>query len=218
MKRFLGIILQLIGALTVFAILAGSILMVFAGYWMDVNDEPAQSDYILPLAGNSHRLIKAAELYRQGFAPVILISNAYLCPPDQLQKLQWKMGFPHFTPRQYRSLLLKLLGAETAQLEEFGNGHVSTVEEAEALRVHLGGKPAKLLIVTSPYHARRAKMIFEEILPNCEITMVTTRDGAFKKSWWTDQESAQNLVMEFAKTVHYLFGGVYRSTDQVTGS
>lgn len=216
MKRVFGYFLQLIGGATLICLVGGTVVLIFAGYWMDVNDAPRKADYILPLAGNANRLIKTAELYEQGYAPTILISNARRIPPNRLQRLQWKMGYPHYSPDQYRSLLLKQLGAEDAKLEPFGNGHVSTVEEAEALRAHLNGKAVRLLIVTSPYHARRAKMIFHDILPECEIEVTTTRDGMFKKKWWDDQESANLLVMELAKTVHYLLGGVYRSTDQPT--
>lgn len=214
MKSFTRYILQAIGALTVIGMLAGFCLLAFAGYWMNVNDEPIKADYILPLAGDHHRMIKATELYRKGFAPVILLSNAEVIPPSRLKQLQWKMGYPKYSREQYLSLLLPLLGVTAVKLEEFGNGHVSTVEEAEALRAHLGPNNARLLIVTSPYHARRAKMIFEEVLPNNTIAVTVTDEDSFEPQWWTDQRSAQNLIMEFAKTIHFLLGGVFRSTDQ----
>lgn len=180
---------------------------------MDIDETPIKADYILPLAGDGHRLIKAAELYNKGYAQVILISNAAQRPPSRLQKLQWEMGFPHYTREEYLGRLMPLLGAEGAELEAFGSGHISTVEEAEALKKHLNGKTLRLLIVTSPYHARRAKMIFEEILPDCKITMTATEEGGFTMKWWKDQTAAQNLIVEFAKTLHYMLGGVFRSTD-----
>ena len=217
MNRFFGTFLQIIGAATLCLALGGAALFAFAGYWMEVDDPPVKSDYILPLAGDPHRLIEAARLYREGYAPVILVSNARRLPPSRLDRLQWKMGFPRYTPEQYRALLLQPLGAATAKLEPFGDGHISTAEEAEALRTHLAGKRVKLLIVTSPYHARRAKMIFENTLPDCEITVVTTEEGAFDKTWWKDRDSAEDLVLEFAKTLYYLFGGVFRSTDPAPG-
>lgn len=213
MSKFIRFSLQTIGAMTVVGMLAGFCLLAFAGYWMNVNDKPIKADYILPLAGDNHRLLKAAELYQQGYAPAILISNAEEFPPSRMRKLNWKMGYPNYSRDQYLGLLLPLLGADSAQLEEFGNGHVSTVEEAEALRAHLGPNKASLLIVTSPYHARRAKMIFEEILPNNTIAVTVTEEGAFERKWWRNQRSAQNLILEFAKTLHYQLGGVFRSTD-----
>lgn len=213
MGKFVRFILQAIGLLSVLGILAGFCMLAFAGYWMDVNDEPIKADYILPLAGDGHRIIKAAELYKQGYAPTILLSNAIIRPPSRLKQLHWKMGYPKYSRTRYLGLLLPLLGVSSAQLEEFGKGHVSTVEEAEALRAHLGPRNVKLLIVTSPYHARRAKMIFEKILPNSTIAVTVTDEDSFDRSWWNDQSAAQNLVMEFAKTIHYMLGGVFRSTD-----
>ena len=216
MWKFTRFILQIIGALTVLGALFGIGLLAFAGHWMDVNDAPIKADYILPLAGDGHRKIKAIELFRDGYAPVILFSNAQSPPPTPLKKLHWKMGYPKYSREQYYNLLTPLLGVDNAKFEEFGNGHISTVEEAEALKAHFNGASTRLLIVTSPYHARRAKMIFEEVLPECEIAVTTTKIGAFKTQWWKDQVSAQNLILEFAKTLHYLVGGVFRSTDSPT--
>ena len=214
MRRFFGFILQAVGALTLLGLLATFALLAFAGQWMAVDEKPVMSDYILPLAGNGNRWIKAAELYNEGYAPVILASEAEVPPPSRLSNLHHRMGLPQFSRREYRSRLLSLLGAGDAPLESFGHGHISTVEEAEALREHLAGRPVSLLIVTSPYHARRAKMIFKDILPDCRITVVSSDEDTFGADWWKDQRSAQNLVMEFAKTVHYLAGGVFRSTDR----
>ena len=214
MRRLIGFVLQAVGALTLLGLLAIYALLAFAGKWMVVDEAPVTSDYILPLAGNGNRWIKAAELYNEGYAPVILASEAEIPPPSRLSELHRRMGFPKSTPDEYRARLLALLGAEDAPLEPFGHGHISTVEEAEALRDHLGGRKVSLLIVTSPYHARRAKMIFKDILPDCRITVVSSDEDTFGADWWKDQRSAQNLVMEFAKTMHYLAGGVFRSTDR----
>ncbi|MGL1862213.1 MAG: YdcF family protein [Pseudodesulfovibrio sp.] len=213
MVKFIRFTLQALGALTLLTLVVSFGMLLFAGHWMDVNDEPIKTDFILPLAGNDNRLISAAELYKKGYAPVILISNAVTHPHTRLERLEWKMGYPKHSRTQYQTLILQTLGADSAKLESFGNGHISTVEEAEALRKHLNSKKASLLIVTSPYHARRAKMIFEKILPDCRIAVTTTEEGAFERSWWKDQTSAQNLIMEFAKTMHYLLGGAFRSTD-----
>lgn len=213
MRSFIRFTLQSIGLLTLTALLLGIGLLAFAGHWMNVNDEPIKADYILPLAGDKHRLIKAAELYNSGYAPAILISNAIEYPPSQLKKIMYKIGYPNNTRDQFDALLLKVLGAQSAQLEPFGNGHISTVEEVEALKKHFNGKTPRILVVTSPYHARRAKMIFEEIFPDSIIAVTVTNEDSFKKDWWKDQRSAQNLIMEFAKTAHYLMGGVFRSTD-----
>ncbi|MEF2229966.1 MAG: YdcF family protein [Pseudodesulfovibrio sp.] len=213
MRRIAGLFLQVVGVLSLAVLLAAWGLLAFAGRWMAVDDQPVRSDYILPLAGNGSRWIKAAELYKEGYAPVILESVPAIPPPSQLRELHRQMGFPTLSPGEYHSRLLALMEAADAPMEPFGHGHISTLEEAEALRDHLNGRQVSLLIVTSPYHARRAKMIFGKILPESRITVVSSDEDRFGEDWWKHQTSAQNLILEFAKTLHYLAGGVFRSTD-----
>lgn len=214
MRRLFDTFLRLVGAVTLVGLVLGLTLMIGAGYWMRVNDTPRQADYIIPLAGNEGRLIKAAELIHQGFAPVILMSSAHELPPSRLDQLRWEIGFPNYERDEYHARLAAMLGVAGAMGGSFGNGHISTVEEAEALKAYLDGRTPRLLLVTSPTHARRAKMIFENVLPECEITVVATDEDVFDNTWWRDQHMAQHLVLEFAKTAHYLLGGVFRSTDQ----
>ncbi|MDD3310709.1 YdcF family protein [Pseudodesulfovibrio sp.] len=216
MLRLVRLFLQCVGTLTILSLLVVWGLLAYADRWMRVNDQPVKSDYILPLAGDPHRWITAADLYSRGYAPVILESMARRTPPSRLEKLYISQGRPNYTFEQRLAMILNAEGVPNARLEPFGNGHISTREEAEALRDHLRGRTVSLLIVTSPYHARRARMIFRDVLPDCRITMVSTKEGSFWDAWWKDQDSAQLLVMEFAKTVYYLLGGVYRSTDVVS--
>jgi len=208
-------LLQWIGGLTLVTGIALFLLLASAGYWMHVDEEVNNTDFILPLAGDAQRMIKAIELYKKGIAPTILVSNAWKEPPSQLQKIEWEMGYPNYSDTEFLKKLLELMGAGKAHLEIFGNGHVSTVEEAEALKKHLDGKSVSLLIVTSPSHALRAKMVYKKTLPKCRITITTTNEGAFDTAWWRHQKDAQNLLLELLKTVHYLVGGVFRSTDPI---
>ncbi|QGY41053.1 YdcF family protein [Pseudodesulfovibrio cashew] len=213
MKKLVRAMLQAIGALTVVVMLAGVGLAAFAGYWMRVDEPPIKADYIFPLAGNDNRLIEAVELYKQGYAPVILISMSKEYPPTPLDRTKWLIGFPDYPRMEFVRRLVSVLGGDTKKLEPFGNGHVSTLEEIEALKKHLNGKRVSLLVVTSPEHTKRVKIILDDLLPECDITVMATKEGAFETKWWKDQRSAQRLIMEFAKTLYYLAGGAYRSTD-----
>ncbi|MBW1742529.1 MAG: YdcF family protein, partial [Deltaproteobacteria bacterium] len=113
---------------------------------------------------------------------------------------------------RYKEILLKK-GVPEEAISFFSQGHVSTVEEAESLRKDLGGKPTKLLVVTSPYHTRRAKAIFGDVLPNADIRVVATPYENFDPQWWTDKNSAIAVVLETVQTIYYHLGGAFRSTD-----
>lgn len=212
MRRATALLLQAVGALALTGLLAACLLLFFAGQWLQINDAPAKADYILPLAGDGNRNIYAAELFEQGWAPRILVSRAHEYPPTRMDRLKLRMGYPEFPDqRAWYEAMYGALGVNLDVLEYFGNGHLSTVEEAEALRSHLKGAPVRLLLVTSAYHARRAKTIFQDVYPEAEIRMVITPYAPFEEQWWADQYSAQMVVLEAAKTLHYLLGGAYRS-------
>lgn len=214
MGKFIRTLCTIIGSLAITGAILGVIILAFAGHWMRVNEPPVKADYIFPLAGNDNRLLKAAELFNKGYAPAILISRPRILPPEPIDELLPLMGYPQYTRDEFISRLLGVLGAESAKLEPFGNGHTSTVEEVEALKKHFNGRKPSILAVTSPYHARRTKMILEDIMPEYDITVTISDDGVFKTDWWRDQDSAQYLIMEFAKTAHYMLGGAFRSTDK----
>ncbi|MBU1248434.1 MAG: YdcF family protein [Proteobacteria bacterium] len=211
--KLLQRLLALVGALTLVSLLAGGTVMYFAGEWMQVHDEPVQADYILPLAGDANRWIYAADLYKQGFAPVILVSKPAPAPPSALSPIHKAMGYPQYDLMEYARRLYGVLDVPEAALQMFGDGHLSTVEEAEALRDFLGPGKHRLLVVTSPYHARRAKLVLSLVLPDAEIRMTVTPYEYFDPQWWTDYYTAPKVVLEAAKCTYYLLGGVFRSSD-----
>jgi len=213
MGKLIRNLLAVIGGLTVAGTVFAVAVLAFAGHWMRVNEQPVKADYIFPLAGDMNRMVKAAELYKEGYAPAILMSRPRVLPPEPLDMIKPLMGYPDYDLYEFVERLLKALNADSAIVEPFGNGHTSTVEEIEALKQHFGDKKPSLLVVTSPYHARRAKMIMNDLLPEYDITVSVSDDGAFRDDWWRDQDSARYLVLEFAKTLYYMAGGAFRSTD-----
>lgn len=212
MKSF-RLFLQFVGSLTTIGIFVLLALIFWGAAWMQVDDIPKKAECIVPLAGDLHRLFRAAELHEAGYAPVVMLSRSRRYPPSRLDKLEWELGHPRYAPYEFERIVLEYNGVPRTAIREFGDGHISTVEEAEALKKHLGRDDGTLLLVTSPYHARRAKMIFQDIFPEADILVSVPPEGTLKETWWRDQVSAQNMVLELAKTLHYLLGGVFRSTD-----
>ena len=79
------------------------------------------------------------------------------------------------------------------------------------LRALIGGGPGRLIIVTSPYHCRRAKMILSGVLKGWELVMTPTPYERFEHRWWTHQGSSSAVVSEAAKLVFYVLGTPFRS-------
>ena len=217
MKRFFGRLLQTMGLLAILGLVAGAVTLYFAGQWLQKTDQPARADAIVCLSGDDQRLLHAADLFRQGYAPRVLVSRFRPMPEDErMEAVRQRLGYPVFADHEaYVRAYLGAMGVPAEAMEFYGRDVVSTVEEAEALRQYLGGEPAVLLVVTSPYHAFRAGMIFRDVLPDCTVLAVKNPHEHFVERWWTDQYSAIQVVLETAKLAHYFLGGAFRSTDPV---
>ncbi len=209
--RLAGKVLQVIGFLTVLLIAGGVVAFLFLAPWLQYQDQPERADYIVALAGDGHRLIKAAELYKQGLAPKILLSNERIRPPSRLQELAAQLGYPKVDPVEFRRRLLVQLGVPESAMESFGEGHISTAEEAEALKRFLAGRARTVILVTSPYQARRAKLVFEHVMPQVRWLIVWPPEGSLPERWWADQDAAQRTVSETAKLLYFWAGGVFRA-------
>ena len=111
---------------------------------------------------------------------------------------------------QYREILRRK-GVPGNAVSVFGDGNLSTVQEAETLREFLGNRSARLLIVTSPYHTRRVKIVFTRLLPQADIRVLASPYEEFPQQWWTDRNSAVNVVIETTKLLYYYLGGAFRA-------
>lgn len=209
--RVIRFIFQGIGFFSVLGAVITVGLLFWAAEWLEVHDTPHKADYIVPLAGNDHRLMTAAKLYREGYAPTVMLSRAEILPKTRVELLEIELGAPDYKPYEFERLVLNHGSVPDLSIEEFGHGHVSTVEEAEALAEYLNGRKVSLLLVTSPTHARRAKTIFQDVLDEDEVLVVTTPEGEPRKPWWKHQQSAKDIVLELAKTAYYLMGGRFRA-------
>lgn len=176
----------------------------YATDWLGTGDRPQKADAILVLGGSFTRPFQAADLYRQGLARKIYISVP--AREDQHRLLdEAGIAFPR-EEEIVRQVLLKK-GVPASAIEYFGKASVSTAAEAQAARVLFAGGAPRLLVVTSPYHLRRTKMIFADALPAADIRVIATSYDPFPQAWWKDQNAARNVLLELAKITFYQLGG-----------
>jgi uncharacterized SAM-binding protein YcdF (DUF218 family) len=82
----------------------------------------------------------------------------------------------------------------------------STEQEAQALiscaREH---QWRSIVVVTSNYHSRRARMIWKRILktqfPEAQVEIQGVTDPDFRLQWWSTRRSAKIWLLEFSKLV-----------------
>ena len=189
-------------------LLLGGTALYLASRWLVLDEPPSKADFIVLLAGDLSRPLYGADLYRQGHATRIAVSRP--APPPQTENLR-KLGMQ--LPRQdeqYREVLRRK-GVPGNAISVFGDGNLSTVQEAETLREFLGDRPLRLLVVTSPYHTRRVKIVFTRLLPQADIRILASPYETFPQRWWTDQGAAVSTLLETAKLLYYYLGGAFRA-------
>lgn len=181
-----------------------------AAAWLRASEEPVQADVIVVLAGSVERAFYAADLYRQGFAPLVLVSRP---ERERGQRMLDELGIDLPAEEDVNIQVLQRKGVPHQHIRVVGAGSRSTFEEALAVREAIAGKRLRVMVVTSPYHVRRAGMIFRKILGDApaELRVVGNPYENFPEKWWNDQNAARNVVLESAKLLYYLLGGAFLS-------
>jgi uncharacterized SAM-binding protein YcdF (DUF218 family) len=172
--------------------------------WLNDPDAPERAGAILVLGGDPSRALEAAELYRGALAPAVYIVAPFREP--SLRRLDGA-GVPSPREEELTRKALAARGVPEAAIALLGRDVASTAQEARLAAERLAGVPGTLIVVTSPYHIRRARMIFREALPGRPLRFVGNRYESLPDAWWRDPVSARNVVLELAKTAYYAVGG-----------
>jgi uncharacterized SAM-binding protein YcdF (DUF218 family) len=186
---------------TVVALLGVALLMLhrnlLVGYafLFRVND-PAPSDAIVMLLGGlNHRPVEAAELYKSGLAPVILLGSSLDTPELGVSETQASLG------------ILIRLGVPPEAIHVLPGTVTSTREEALRVREYARAHGLRrITVVTTAFHTARARWIFRKMLRGLEIDlrMAAAREPAFDESdWYKTDEGEVAYVSETLKTLYY---------------
>lgn len=185
-------------------LIAASVLALrYASRWLDSPDAPAKAEAIVVLGNDPTRALAGADLFKAGYAPRVLLSVPYREPRFKYLE-QEGISYPWFEVAS--RTILRNRGVPENAIATFGNELRSTAAEAKVL-ASLEPRLASLLVVTSPYHVRRARIILRDALPGVELKVVASTYEKLPERWWTEQASARNVMLELAKLAFYVVGG-----------
>jgi uncharacterized SAM-binding protein YcdF (DUF218 family) len=161
-------------------------LMRLAGQFWVINEPATQSDVIIVLGDDNYtgdRAFHAADLYRSGLAPQVVASGRLLRPYAGIAEM-----IEHD---------LVSYGVPAASVMKFAHRAANTREEAEALAGLVSSHGWKrVLVVTSDYHARRARFIFGRVFPGgVTVRISAARDSAFDASRWWETRAGEKIFM-----------------------
>jgi uncharacterized SAM-binding protein YcdF (DUF218 family) len=204
----------------VLLVLAGSaswlyrvpLLQGAATVWI-VSDDVGPADAVAVLGGGlEQRPFAAADYYRRGLVPKVLLAPARTSPSAKLGISPSHVALNH-------AVLTKLGVPETA-IETFGHELSSTFEESMALREWAERNHAMRIIVpTEVFSSRRVKWMLERALARTgtEVRVPALESDEYRgDEWWRKEQGLIAFQNEFVKYLYYrLKYGAYgrRQTD-----
>ena len=168
-------------------------ILRFAGESWVVEDPLERADAILVLSDDNFfadRATRASELFRQKLAPLIVASGRRLRPNAGIAELMEHDLVERGAPRE--------------DIIRFPQDADNTREEAMALAALVTEHHwHSVIVVTSNYHTRRSRYIFEHVFPeSVSVRVASARDGDFDADhWWENRKSLKIFTRELAGMV-----------------
>jgi uncharacterized SAM-binding protein YcdF (DUF218 family) len=201
-------------------VIAGwELLAIVAARFLVVRSPLNHADAIVVLSGSAAHVERAqwaAQLYKNGLAPKIILTN-------DNQQGGWseaEQRNPYYFERSRDHLLASGVPREAIEirLEPVS----STYEEAELIRrVQSEYRLKSIILVTSPYHSRRALWTFHRILDPAEIQLGIEPVALNPKSpppatWWLHFKGWQIVPVEYVKLLYYISRFRVRRASQLS--
>jgi uncharacterized SAM-binding protein YcdF (DUF218 family) len=175
-----------------------------AGRWLQVADPlPAHADAIVVLAGAPPaRLLRAADLYAAGAAPRVVLTRERRTPAAVALA---RRGVPVPDAVDEADRRLQALGVPASAILALHGRAFSTTSEARLIaRWACRTGRRSLVVVTSPTHTRRARLILRRALgPGIDVAVVPARADFVPRRWWRSRGTAKLVWTEFQKLAHF---------------
>ena len=183
------------------------------GPWLVVDEPLARSDVIFVTDGKTpERELEGAALFQEGWAPRVALTR----PRDQVaEDVRRLAGEP--LPQERGALILRRRGVPEAAIVRLERIVENTREELQAdfdyARAH-GFR--RVIIVSSPYHTRRIRMIwssrFDAEVP--AIVRVTRYEPVDPARWWRSRRSLEEISHEVFGITNFLLGSPLPTFDR----
>jgi uncharacterized SAM-binding protein YcdF (DUF218 family) len=160
------------------------------GHFLGVTDALEKADAIVAISGDTGaRADTAVALWRQGYAPVLIFAGGSLDPESVASaELMKRVAVAAGVPAE------KILVEGTSATTEQNAVRVAEVMTAQGLR--------SAILVTSPYHQRRAAILFTREFDRADLTFRNhpAADPEWDANlWWTREPSRTRTLIELTK-------------------
>ena len=183
-------------------IVAWEVVAWVAARALVVDADLSSADAIVVLSGSSayvERTHKAAELYREGRAPLVWLT-------DDHTRGGWSSALqrnPYFVERATDELIKAGVPAERIRIVP--GVASSTRDESLIVRDYASSQGVRsVLVVTSAYHSRRALRTLRQVFAGTGTTIGLQAVAATSNAWWWLQPNGwRDVPGEYVKLIYY---------------
>ncbi|MCA0987030.1 YdcF family protein [Guptibacillus algicola] len=162
--------------------------LLFAGRWLVIDQQAKQADVIFVLSGGEGRVDKGLTLIEQGFSNKIVLTNARGFSAADFKRVNDEITYENvYTDYESTSTLASAkYSKELMQSEDMTSA----------------------LIVSSDYHMRRTKLIYDRTFNDggIELTFISTESDYLPERWWADKYSIGVTGSEYIKLIGNFIG------------
>jgi uncharacterized SAM-binding protein YcdF (DUF218 family) len=194
-----------IAAILLVIAIAATLLARGAGRWLFRPDPLSHADVIVVLSGGlPYRAEGAADVYQQGYAPVVWITR-----PEGPQEELAELGVRFVGEEEYNRQAVVHRGVPENVVEILPEEIENTEQEIGVISqtMRRGGKHT-VIIVTSPEHTRRVRALWNR-LAGKDLTLIVRgadEDPIDLDHWWRNTRDTFSVVREYLGLMNVWLG------------
>jgi uncharacterized SAM-binding protein YcdF (DUF218 family) len=190
-----------LGLLALLILIAAVVAFRGAGRWLTREDSLSQADVIFVLSGSMpYRAEAAAKVFGRGYAPEVWLSR-----PDSPTSELGKLGIHFVTEEEYNRDILTHEGVPDAAIHLLPDVVVNTEQEVEEAgrEMRRAGK-SRVILITSPQHTRRVKVLWRKLTEDNPKAIVRAayEDPIDVDHWWRNTRDIFSVVHELLGLVN----------------
>lgn len=191
-------------ALVTLAYVAAAPVLTGIGNQLARADPLERADAMIILAPSLDRVVEGAELYRGGYAPIVVMTREQREPAEQLLIERGVLD----SGEERRRHVLRAEGVPSDAIVILDEFVSSTADEARAFARWASTRSLRrVLVVTSAFHTGRSRLTFTRALAP-HGTKVLVRPSRLGRefppdAWWRSRNTLRDGAFEWQKLVYY---------------
>ena len=197
MMRALRCVLLTLVVSALLATVATVVVAARAGYWLEAPGQaPRRANAIAVLGGDEEgeRAVRAIALYREGYAPLVVLTGLQQGVAPVPAGLNWRAEF------------LEAGGVPRSAMRFELEARNSYTEAVQLLALMRKEGWRTLIVVSDPPHMRRLSWMYADVFEGSglEVVLVASQPEWWKPGdWWRVEKSGQFVIQEMIKLGYY---------------